>query len=68
MLLRKDEIDKVNREIVLYKNIEVDDKASVVGTISISLDGKVYKKLNIYAENNKNKKGLWSLIKELFKW
>lgn len=69
MLLSDDEVPKVNREVILYDNVQVTDNAKVIGTISIALDGKVYKKMNIYGESTlKQKTGFWVWLKRLFKW
>lgn len=69
MMLKSDECDKVKREITLYKDARISDTGSIIGNLSITMDGKVLKKLNIYAETT-TKKELWivSFIKRLFKW
>lgn len=69
MLLSTDEADKIKREVVLYNNKTLGENAKVIGTISIVLDGKVYKKMHIYGENTiKKETGFISWIKRLFKW
>ena len=69
MLLTKDEINRVNREITLYEDVKIKDNAKIVGTIAIELNGQVYKKMNIYGEAvEKKNTGLFSWLKRLFKW
>lgn len=68
MLLKDDEKDKVKREVEIYEDVKDSENAHVIGTISVTLDGKTYKKLNIYAEGIPVKKSLWERIKEYFKW
>ena len=69
MLLKNSELDKVNREVILYEDAKVGQGARVVGTIAIELDGKIYKKMNIYAESTfKEPTGLFAWFKRLFKW
>ncbi len=69
MLLKKDEIDKVKKEVELYENVKESKETKVIGTISITLDNKIIKKLNLYArELTKDEKGFWGFLKGLFKW
>lgn len=68
MLLTDEEYKKIKRDVELYEDIEPSEGASVIGTIAISLDGKVYKKANIYAEAIPKQKTWWEKIKEFFKW
>lgn len=70
MLLTKDEAKRVKREVELYKDIEKSGGIKIVGTINVTLDGKSYKKLNIYADEPliKKKKSIFEKIKEIFKW
>ncbi len=70
MLLTKDEAKRVKREVVLYEDKNDKVGIKIVGTISVSLDGKTIKKLNIYAEEKeiKKKKSFFERIKEIFKW
>lgn len=67
MLLTKEEKKRVQREVELYDE-EVSYGSKIVGTISVSLDGKTYKKLNIYARALEKPKTWWDKIKEFFKW
>lgn len=69
MLLTKEESKRIKREVELYENVKIQNNAKIVGTISITMDSKTYKKLNIYGEST-TKKELWivSFIKRLFKW
>lgn len=60
MLLNKNEVDKVNREVVFYNNVKISDKPTIIGTISIILNKNIYKRLNIYAiKNGKTEKKGW---------
>ena len=68
MLLTEEEHKKVKREVELYEGVEVGERSTVIGTISVSLDGKVYEKVNIYAEGIPKPKTWWEKIKEFFKW
>lgn len=69
MLLTEEESKRVNREVSLYENVRVEENANIIGSIAIELDGKIYKRLNIYAENTiKRETGLLSWIKRIFKW
>ena len=55
MLLSKSEKKKIKRTITFYNNVKCKDSCNL-GKIEISLDGKVYKTLNIYAEKQKESK------------
>ena len=69
MLLTKDELKSVNREITLYDDVKVQNNAKVIGTIAIELNGKIYKKMNIYGEINEKKESkIISWFKRLFSW
>ena len=69
MLLTKSELESVNRKIVLYDDVKIEGSAKVVGTIAIELNGKTYKKLNIYGEvNEKKTNGIIAWFKRLFSW
>lgn len=69
MLLKKDEKKKLKREVELYKDDgEEWYGTKIIGTLSITLDGKEYKKVNIYAEKLGKPKTFWEKIKERFKW
>lgn len=68
MLLKDDEKNKVKREVELYQNLKEVQGAQVIGTMSITLDGITYKKVNIYAEKIVKPKSFLEKIKELFKW
>lgn len=71
MLLNKNEKKKVKREVELYQNVKESENVHIIGTMSITLDGKTYKKLNIYSEaKNKdtNKSSFLDKIKGFFKW
>lgn len=69
MLLTKDEKKKVKRKVELYEDVKASKGDVIVGTISIELDGKTIKKLNIYASiPTEPKKSLLDKIKEFFKW
>lgn len=69
MLLNKDEKKQVKREIELYQNLQDREGAQVIGTVSITLKGQTYKKLNIYAEKKESvTKSFLDKIKEFLKW
>jgi len=70
MLLTKEEKKKVKREVELYDINEYYQGSRVIGTISVKLDGKEIKKMNIYAKAPKieEKKSIIDKIKEFFKW
>lgn len=69
MLLTKDEKKRVKREVELYQDVKAGTGEQIVGTISVTLDGKTLKKLNVYAEIPKEtKKSFFDKIKEFFKW
>lgn len=69
MLLNKSEKKRVKREVELYKNVPASDNAQVIGTMSITMDGVVYKKQNIYAvKKTQEKKSFLDKIKEFLKW
>ena len=69
MLLTKEESERVVKLISLYDNVNVNKKDTIVGDISIILDGKTYKKINIYATKVKeSKKSIWDRLKGIFKW
>lgn len=68
MLLNENELDKVKREVVLYDDVDIKPSATIIGTMSITLDDVVYKKLNIYATKPEVRKTIWDKIKELFTW
>lgn len=68
MLLTPEEKKRVKREVILYDNIPSGKGSKIVGTIAITLDGKEYKKQNIYAEEIEKPKTFWEKIKEFFKW
>lgn len=69
MLLTKSELDKINRKITLYDDVKIEGNAKVVGTIAIELNGKNYKKLNIYGEiNEKKTNNIITWFKRLFSW
>ncbi len=70
MLLTKLEKKKVKREVEMY-DIEASGKGDkIVGTVAITLDGNVIKKMNIYVEGKEiqKKKSLFDKIKEFFGW
>ncbi len=68
MLLTKDELKRVKRDIEFYDDAIVDEGATVIGSMTISLDGKVYQKQNIYAEKIAKPKTFWDKIKEFLGW
>ena len=69
MLLNSDEKERISREVMLYDDVKIERYSKVVGTVSIILDGKIYRKLNIYAESTvKNETGFLSWFKRLFRW
>ena len=69
ILLKSSELEKVNREVVLYSDVKIGKSATIIGNISIKIDDTVYKKMNIYAVREKTeKKSLLDKIKEFFKW
>lgn len=69
MLLTKDEKKKVKREVELYDDLKVGKGEQIIGTVSIVLDGKTIKKLNIYAEiPSLPKKTFWDKVKEFLRW
>ncbi|MCI8498826.1 MAG: D-alanyl-D-alanine carboxypeptidase [Bacilli bacterium] len=71
MLLTKEEAKRVKRDVELYTEIKEGTGSKIIGTISISLDGKTYKKLNLYGERPKvevKKKSFFERIKDFFKW
>ncbi len=69
MLLNNNELEKVNREVVLYSDVKIGNSATIIGNVSIKIDDTVYKKMNIYAVREKQeKKSLLDKIKEFFKW
>ncbi len=69
MLLKDDELDKVKRNVEIYEDVSLGNGAKVIGTIAVSLEGKTYKKLNIYAEEIVVKKSsFWDKIKEFLGW
>lgn len=55
MLLTRNEKKKIKRTITFYKNVKCNDSCNL-GKIEISLDNKIYKTLNIYAEKIKDNK------------
>lgn len=69
MLLTREEAKRVKRNVELYSEIKEGTGSKIVGTISIELDGKTYKKMNLYAEGQKVKKrNFFERIKDFFKW
>lgn len=69
MLLTKEEKSKVTRNVEIYENVLPSSGEQVVGTLSILLDGKTIKKMNIYSSVEKIiKKTFWDKVKEFFKW
>lgn len=68
MLLKKDEVNKVQREVVLFKKAINERNRLFVGNIYISLDNKVYKALKIYCDSPKKKESLLDRIKRRLKW
>ncbi len=69
MLLNDDEKDRVKREVVLYSDVEASENATKIGTLSIELDGKTYKKLGIFASKHaKNTNSIWDKIRKMFLW
>lgn len=69
MLLTEEERERVKREVEFYKIEEDFSGDRVIGTITITLDGKAYKKLNIYASKLEVKKrSIFERIKDFFKW
>jgi len=68
VLLKKDEIDKMTKEIVLYDNVSVTSNPTIIGNITIKLNGESLKKMNIYAEKQEViKRSFWDKIKDWFK-
>ena len=68
MMLKDSELDSVNREITLYENVTIGKDATVIGNISISINGTVYKKLNIYGEKQAHKNNFIEWLRGLFSW
>lgn len=69
VLLKKDELDKVTKEIVLYDNVKITNGTNIIGNISIKLNDECLKKINIYAERREIiQKNFWNKIKDWFKW
>lgn len=68
MLLTDEEKKRVKREVEMYEDVEVGDSSRIIGTISVSLDDVVYKKLNIYAEGIPKSKTWWDKLKEFLRW
>lgn len=68
MLLKNDEKKKVKRVVELYNDVEASDATQIIGTVSIVLDGKTYKKMNIYATKIQKKSSIFDRIKDIFKW
>ena len=68
MLLSDDEANRVKREVSLYENVKHINDGTVIGSVSISLDGVTYKRLKIYADAITVKKSFWTKIKEFLKW
>lgn len=70
MLLSKKEKKLVRREVEIYKNDSDFVGSRVIGTISVVLDGKTIKKLNLYAEGPKpeEKKSWFQKFKERIGW
>lgn len=68
MLLTDEEKKRVKRDVELYEDVEVIDSASIVGNITVSLDGNIFEKMNIYAKNIPKEKTWWEKIKEFFRW
>ena len=68
-VLNDDEKDRVKREVVLYSDVEASENATKIGTLSIELDGKTYKKLGIFASKHaKNTNSIWDKIRKMFLW
>ena len=66
MLLKREEKNKVKREVLLYNNIKCENTC-IIGKINISLDSKIYKTMNIYAEKINNKENFLEKIKNILK-
>lgn len=69
MLLKDNEKKLVKREVELYNNIPEGNGDKIIGTVAITMNGKTYKKLNIYAKRlKKEEMSLLEKIKVFFKW
>lgn len=68
MLLTDEEKKRLKREVIMYDDVTEGKGSQIVGTIAVSLDGKEYKKQNIYAEAIEKPKTFWEKLKEFFKW
>lgn len=69
MLLKPNEKKQVKREVQLYQNLEETDNTQIIGVMTIKLNEKIYKKVNIYAERKeKITKSFFDKLKEFFQW
>lgn len=68
MLLKDKEVDKLKKEVVLFKKPIKENKRYHLGNIYISFDEKVYKALKIYSNIPKSKEKIIDKIKRKLKW
>ena len=67
-LLKKDELKKIIKEVVIYKNLNKDIDPLIVGKIKLKLDSKLLCEKNIYAKKIKEpRNGLKEKIKNFLK-
>lgn len=69
MLLKDSEKDKIVKEVTLYDDVKIGSSASIVGSVAITMDGKTYKKMKIFAERLPVEKRSWfDRLRGIFKW
>lgn len=68
MLLKKNEVAKIKREVILFKSPIKENGRLFVGNIYVSLDKTVYKALKIYSDIPKKKESIIERIKRKLKW
>ena len=70
MLLTEEESKNIVKSVTLYNDVSIGNDETIIGDISVGLDGVLYKRMKIYGvkANIKESKSFWKKIKEFFKW